>query len=433
MKKPLILVLTKADLVPADLVQQWTKYFHEKFPDLIVTSVNSFTRFKVDLASGKRRRNVVKLSQRYNGRWNNLIQAMNNLIVPRGGEALVIPNPIHDDPIDEEEDTDTEEPVKPSTKEGLSSDSVEGDVEKPDQKDIVPEEDEYAPPKEDQVKKPYVTLGFVGSPNVGKSTLINALKGRKMCSESRTPGHTKHRQTLYLNPTVVLADCPGLVYPACDIPKQLQVLCGIFPVAQIREPYSSIQFIAEHIPIETIYALKKPEGDEPWSAYGICDAYAEKRGYFTKNGRTNPYKAGLEILYDVIDGKVEWYFDPTSTSINLNAYTDAPIPKPAITTKVSNETKTIKTQNGDESESGEGSVETPESEDEDNRPAYVKAKASSVFQYSTHQNKQTTTKDQAKDQKNDASGSEDEETGTTSEDDDEPVGRYSNPFAALRK
>lgn len=83
--------------------------------------------------------------------------------------------------------------------------------------------------------------------------------GRKFCSESRTPGHTKHRQTLYINPTLVVADCPGLVFPAVNIPRELQVLCGIFPIAQCREPYSAIKFLAQRVPLEDVYKLEKVE------------------------------------------------------------------------------------------------------------------------------------------------------------------------------
>jgi len=133
------------------------------------------------------------------------------------------------------------------------------------------------------------------------------------------------------------------------------VLCGIFPIAQIREPYSCIQFIAEHIPIETIYALKKP-ADEPWSAFGICDAYAEKRGYLTKTGRTNTYRAGLEILNDVIDGKIEWYFDPETTKINLNVYTAGPT-KPIGPT---DQNTTSSTGSSEESENTETLQKKPE-------------------------------------------------------------------------
>lgn len=61
-----------------------------------------------------------------------------------------------------------------------------------------------------------------GFPNVGKSSVINSLVGRKVVSVSRTPGHTKYFQTYYLTKTVKLCDCPGLVFPSY-VAKQLQV------------------------------------------------------------------------------------------------------------------------------------------------------------------------------------------------------------------
>lgn len=65
-----------------------------------------------------------------------------------------------------------------------------------------------------------------GFPNVGKSSVINSLVGRKVVSVSRTPGHTKYFQTYYLTPTVKLCDCPGLVFPS-RVAKQLQVKAHI--------------------------------------------------------------------------------------------------------------------------------------------------------------------------------------------------------------
>jgi len=413
MKKPMILVLTKADLVPATQVEAWLKYFCDKFPSLKVASVNSFNRFKVDLATGKRRKQKVKILQRYNGRWDNLIRIINDLVEPLGAQPLDIPNPSeapadakHSDDDDDDDDDDT-----PSTKDRHEEDEDDedghlpqhsdddADLDPADHKDFLnSEEDEYQPPT--ARKKPYVTLGFVGSPNVGKSTLINALKGKKMCSESRTPGHTKHRQTLYLNPTLVLADCPGLVYPAIDIPKQLQVLCGIFPIAQIREPYSSIQYIAEHIPLEKVYALKKEE-DEDWSAYGICDAYAQKRGYLTKAGRTNPYRAALEMLHDVIDGKVEWYFDPDNSKINLTLYDGGPA-----------------------QDMKEGHEEDKDDEDDSPSTEEEVQQGHAVERSGPAQSKQSKQPKQA------AVSSSDDELDTDS-DSGEPIQRTANPFAAL--
>jgi len=161
----------------------------------------------------------------------------------------------------------------------------------------------------------YVTLGFIGYPNVGKSTLMNALVGKKVCSTSRTPGHTKWRQTYFLSDKLMLCDCPGLIFPAVDMPKQIQIICCIFPIAQCREPYSSVQLISERVPLEELYKLE-PIDNEPWSAWNICEAYANKRGYSTTRGRPDCYRAGNEILRDHLDGKIVLYFLPNTGSIS---------------------------------------------------------------------------------------------------------------------
>jgi hypothetical protein len=155
---------------------------------------------------------------------------------------------------------------------------------------------------------------------------INALKGKKVVSTSRTPGHTKWRQTIFLSPKLVLQDCPGLVFPALDVPKPLQVLCGIYPLSQLREPYSAVHYLAERVPVEEIYRLEKVNPDEPWSGWHICQAYAKKRGYTTRRGNYDGHRAGIEILKDVWDGRVVLYFLPYQTHINLHSYLDSSPP-----------------------------------------------------------------------------------------------------------
>ena len=63
-------------------------------------------------------------------------------------------------------------------------------------------------------------------------------------------------QTVALNDKVQLCDCPGLVFPAVDMPKSLQVLCALYPLPQLREPYTVIQYLAERVRLEEIYNLK---------------------------------------------------------------------------------------------------------------------------------------------------------------------------------
>jgi ribosome biogenesis GTPase A len=95
-----------------------------------------------------------------------------------------------------------------------------------------------------------------------------------------------------------------------------QVLSGLFPISQVREPYSAIRYLAERLPVEQIYQLVPPADDynpeRPyvWSPFMLCEAYAIKRGYNTKNGRPDTYRGALEILRDAVDGAVCLYFDP---------------------------------------------------------------------------------------------------------------------------
>jgi hypothetical protein len=109
----------------------------------------------------------------------------------------------------------------------------------------------------------------------------------------------------FLTPEVQLCDCPGLVFPALDRPKALQILCGLFPLAQVREPYSAVRYLAERVPLERVYGLRLPDDAKCWSPYNICEALAVKRGYLlAKSGRPDAHRAGREILIDALDGRV---------------------------------------------------------------------------------------------------------------------------------
>merc|ERR1711976_368707 len=90
----------------------------------------------------------------------------------------------------------------------------------------------------------HVTLGIVGSPNVGKSSVMNRLVGKKITRTSITPGATKYFQTYNVSEKVTLCDCPGLVFPAFGISYAEQVVCGAFPISQVQEPYTVVGHLA---------------------------------------------------------------------------------------------------------------------------------------------------------------------------------------------
>lgn len=56
-----------------------------------------------------------------------------------------------------------------------------------------------------------LTVGVVGYPNVGKSSLINSLKRSRACAVAAVPGKTRVIQEVALDKGVKLVDCPGVV------------------------------------------------------------------------------------------------------------------------------------------------------------------------------------------------------------------------------
>lgn len=60
--------------------------------------------------------------------------------------------------------------------------------------------------------KKQISVGFVGYPNVGKSSIINTLRKKKVCKAAPIPGETKTWQYITLFKRIFLIDSPGVVY-----------------------------------------------------------------------------------------------------------------------------------------------------------------------------------------------------------------------------
>ncbi len=64
-----------------------------------------------------------------------------------------------------------------------------------------------------------VTVGLIGYPNVGKSSVINSLKRTKACGVSPLPGYTKNIQEVKLDGQVKMIDCPGVIFAQASSPS----------------------------------------------------------------------------------------------------------------------------------------------------------------------------------------------------------------------
>uniref|UniRef100_A0A8C4RNW1 Guanine nucleotide-binding protein-like 1 n=1 Tax=Erpetoichthys calabaricus TaxID=27687 RepID=A0A8C4RNW1_ERPCA len=299
MKKSLILVLNKIDLAPPALVVAWKHYFHSIFPELQIVCFTSFPRSK----SGDQNPEGVfrKRQKRRPSHWaaavgsTQLLKACETIVAGRVNLTCW------------QEKIDKDAAASSHQDAGGSDEDNEDETISMEHFDDASEE--LGMPCQELYKEGVLTLGCVGFPNVGKSSLVNGLVGRKVVSTSRTPGHTKYFQTYFLTPSVRLCDCPGLIFPSL-VNRHLQILAGIYPVSQIQEPYTTVGYLAERIPIQKILKLKHPKenegsADPHWCAWDICEAWAEKRGYKTaKAARNDVYRAANSLLRLATDGRL---------------------------------------------------------------------------------------------------------------------------------
>lgn len=128
-----------------------------------------------------------------------------------------------------------------------------------------------------------LTIGVIGFPNVGKSSLINTLKRSRACGVAPTPGFTKDIQIVSLDGSLKILDCPGVVYEGGDAGPE-QVLRNATKVENVQDPVASVEIILQKCKREHLMMLYNiPAFD------GIKDfliAVARVRGRLKKVGLT---------------------------------------------------------------------------------------------------------------------------------------------------
>uniref|UniRef100_A0A8C2Z484 Nucleolar GTP-binding protein 2 n=1 Tax=Cyclopterus lumpus TaxID=8103 RepID=A0A8C2Z484_CYCLU len=99
--------------------------------------------------------------------------------------------------------------------------------------------------------KKQISVGFIGYPNVGKSSVINTLRSKKVCNVAPLAGETKVWQYITLMRRIFLIDCPGVVYPSDDSESDI-VLKGVVQVEKIKNPEEHIGAVLERAKPEYI-------------------------------------------------------------------------------------------------------------------------------------------------------------------------------------
>ena len=149
---------------------------------------------------------------------------------------------------------------------------------------------------------------IVGIPNVGKSTLINQISGRKGAKAENRPGVTRGKQWVTVESSLLLLDTPGILWPKFEDPEVGMMLAytgavkeGVIDIEELA--CRLIQLLHQRYP----QALKDRYGidtQEDLPGYELLELAGRKRGYLVSGGEVNTERMAKVLLDEYRSGKL---------------------------------------------------------------------------------------------------------------------------------
>ncbi|SNX84806.1 related to NUG1 - Nuclear GTPase (involved in Ribosome biogenesis) [Melanopsichium pennsylvanicum] len=268
--KKIVLILNKIDLVPKSNVEAWLKYLRHDFPTLA---------FKASTQSQR----------------NNLSQ---------GANAINYSKP------------------SSSSSSSSASDVIAGGSEAIGAGALLQLIKNYS---RSLNMKTSIAVGVFGAPNVGKSSLINSLKRSRVCSVASTPGHTKVVQSVMLDKSVRLLDCPGIVFSdesvsgaaslglsaeEIQIRRQSALLRNVVKVELVQDPIIPVEAIMARVEAQHLMQVYGLEWYQQGDAQDFLMRVAVNRGRMARGGKIDIEGTARSVLHDWNVGKIKYYTHP---------------------------------------------------------------------------------------------------------------------------
>lgn len=184
-----------------------------------------------------------------------------------------------------------------------------------------------------------ISVGFIGYPNTGKSSIINTLRKKKVCATAPIPGETKVWQYITLMKRIYLIDCPGIVPPSGTDTAEDILLRGVVRVENVEHPAQYIPAVlarCERKHLERTYGVKGwaassqtlcsnvaddrvtndsdevqvKERERTLEGVRFLEALAKKGGRLLKGGEADLDGVAKMVVNDFLRGKIPWFVPP---------------------------------------------------------------------------------------------------------------------------
>ena len=149
---------------------------------------------------------------------------------------------------------------------------------------------------------------IVGIPNVGKSTLINQISGRKGAKAENRPGVTRGKQWVTVEGGLLLLDTPGILWPKFEDPNVGMALAftgavkeAVIDVEELACRLFSLLWQRYPESVKARYGIEMPEDAQ---GYELLEAAGKKRGYLLARGEINTERMAKVLVDEYRSGKL---------------------------------------------------------------------------------------------------------------------------------